>query len=79
VDADVDADVEDPRGLWRSLDLLPHNQRVVLVLRYHVGCPDQEIAALLGCRESSVRSLATRALARLRPVVQARRNAEETR
>jgi DNA-directed RNA polymerase specialized sigma24 family protein len=33
----------------------------VLVLRYYEGLADHEIAALLGCREASVRSLASRA------------------
>jgi len=37
-----------------------------LVLRYYEDLPDQQIAALLGCREASVRSLASRGLAVLR-------------
>jgi RNA polymerase sigma-70 factor (sigma-E family) len=45
---------------------LPPAQRVVLVLRYHHDLPDAEIAATMGCRESTVRSHARRALAALR-------------
>ena len=45
---------------------LPPAQRVVLVLRYHHDLPDVEIAATMGCRESTVRSHARRALAALR-------------
>jgi RNA polymerase sigma factor (sigma-70 family) len=63
--------------LWALLDILPYRQRVVLVLRYNVGCDDAEIADLLGCRASSVRSLATRGLARLRPAVTARPDLRE--
>jgi RNA polymerase sigma-70 factor (sigma-E family) len=52
--------------LWRSLDGLPARQRTVLVLRYYEDLSDADIAALLGCRVGTVRSLAARAFARLR-------------
>jgi RNA polymerase sigma factor (sigma-70 family) len=48
---------------------LSERQRAVLVLRYYEGLADREIAALLGCREASVRSLARRGLAAMRPLV----------
>jgi DNA-directed RNA polymerase specialized sigma24 family protein len=38
----------------------------VLVLRYYEDLDDSEIAELLGCRKSTVRSLAARGLAALR-------------
>lgn len=52
--------------MWRALAELPRRQRVVLVLRYYEQLTDAEIAAVLGCAESSVRSLAARAFAALR-------------
>ena len=52
--------------MWRLLARLPRAQRAVLVLRFYCDLPDDEIAALLGCGESTVRSRASRALARLR-------------
>lgn len=52
-----------------AINALPVRQRTVLVLRYYVGHSDREIAGALGCRESSVRSLAARAFASLRPVL----------
>jgi RNA polymerase sigma-70 factor (sigma-E family) len=52
--------------LQEALAVLPPVQRAVLVLRYHQDRPDAEIAALLGCRESTVRSHARRALTTLR-------------
>lgn len=55
--------------LWAALDLLPMRQRAVLVSRYYLGDTDREIATTLGCRESSVRSLAARAFKTLRPVL----------
>lgn len=48
------------------LDRLPHRQRAAVVLRYYVGLSDAEIAAELGCRQSTVRSQVSRALHSLR-------------
>jgi RNA polymerase sigma-70 factor (sigma-E family) len=45
---------------------LPRRQRAAVVLRYYAGLPDAEIAAELGCRETTVRSQISRALATLR-------------
>jgi RNA polymerase sigma-70 factor (sigma-E family) len=56
---------------WQLLGRLPRQQRAVLVLRYYEDLPDEEIARVLGCGVSTVRSNATRALARLRAVVPA--------
>ncbi len=61
----------DQAQLWAALGALSERQRAVLVLRYYEGLADREIAALLGCREASVRSLARRGLAALRPLVAA--------
>jgi RNA polymerase sigma-70 factor (sigma-E family) len=73
------AEVPEPAGLaepqqlilardqmWRLLAGLPRAQRAVLVLRFYCDLPDDEIASLLGCGQSTVRSQAARALARMR-------------
>jgi RNA polymerase sigma-70 factor (sigma-E family) len=52
--------------LWRQLTGLPRQQRAVIVLRYYENLSDPEIADVLGCRPSTVRSNAARALATLR-------------
>lgn len=44
---------------------LPFKQRAVVVLRYHAGLSEREIADALGCRPGTVKSLASRALTRL--------------
>lgn len=49
-----------------ALNVLTERQRVVIVLRYFADIADDEIAAMLNCRPSTVRSLARRALLALR-------------
>ena len=58
--------IADRAQLWVALGALSARQRAALVLRYYEDLPDHQIAALLGCREASVRSLASRGLAVLR-------------
>jgi RNA polymerase sigma factor (sigma-70 family) len=48
------------------IDRLPGRQRAVLVLRYYDGLSETEIASVLRCRPGTVKSLASRALRRLR-------------
>jgi RNA polymerase sigma factor (sigma-70 family) len=48
------------------IDRLPSRQRAVLVLRYFEGLSELEIASVLSCRPGTVKSLAARALSRLR-------------
>lgn len=52
--------------LWQALRRLPARQRAVLVLRFYADATDDDIAAALGCRRGTVRSLASRGLAALR-------------
>jgi RNA polymerase sigma-70 factor (sigma-E family) len=58
--------VEDRDQLKRALGRLPTRQRTALVLRYFLDLDDTQIAAELGCRIGTVRSLISRALATLR-------------
>jgi RNA polymerase sigma-70 factor (sigma-E family) len=58
---------QDRDALLRALAGLPPRQRAVLVLRYLEDMPDDEIATLLGCQPATVRSLAFRGLAAVRP------------
>lgn len=62
-------DQQDPADrdvLWQALLRLPVRQRTVLVLRFYLDAADQDIAQMLDCRAGTVRSLASRALARMR-------------
>jgi RNA polymerase sigma factor (sigma-70 family) len=59
-------------GAHELLDVLatlPERQRAALVLRFYADLSGNEIAAILGCREGTVKSLIHRGLARLREVV----------
>ena len=64
--ADLAAQHADREALVAELAKLPRKQRAVIVLRYYGGLSDREIAADLGCSAGTVRSHASRALARLR-------------
>jgi RNA polymerase sigma factor (sigma-70 family) len=63
---DLAEGVADRDQLRRALGALSPKQRAVLVLRHYEGLDDAAIAALLRCGEVSVRSHASRGLARLR-------------
>jgi RNA polymerase sigma factor (sigma-70 family) len=52
--------------LWRALGRLPAKQRAVLVLRYFEDLTEEQIATTLGVRAGTVKSQASKALARLR-------------
>lgn len=56
----------DRAELVAELAKLPPRQRAVIALRYYGGLSDAEIAAALSCRPATVRSQASRALAKLR-------------
>jgi RNA polymerase sigma-70 factor (sigma-E family) len=62
--------------LMQALAQLPPRQRAVLVLRYFLDLPEAEVAAALKCSLGTVKSTASRGLARLE---QAMRPTNDTR
>jgi len=66
--ADQADTVADRDFLIRALAGLPPRQRTVLVLRYYNDLSEVEIADVLGCSVGTVKSQASRGLARLREV-----------
>ncbi len=63
---DLVEEAVDRDQVWQLLGTLPARQRASLVLRFYEDCPDAEIAAALGCRVATVRSLVSRGLRSLR-------------
>lgn len=59
----------DPGRALQALEQLPRQMRAVVVLRYYEGLSEAETAAELGCSLGSVKSQASRGLARLREVL----------
>lgn len=54
---------EDRRAVLAAIARLPRRAREVMVLRYYLDLPDQEIAAVLGVSRGTVSSTASRGLA----------------
>jgi RNA polymerase sigma-70 factor (ECF subfamily) len=65
-------DVASVVDLRRALARLDHEQRLVLVLRYYLDLPYEEIAATLGISAKAARTRVERAVHRLRPILQMR-------
>ncbi|WP_037560006.1 SigE family RNA polymerase sigma factor [Spirillospora albida] len=57
---------EDRWEMWEALAALPRRQRAVVVLRYYEDLSEEQIADVLGCSRGTVKSQASKALAKLR-------------
>jgi RNA polymerase sigma-70 factor (sigma-E family) len=73
---DLAQGVADNHLVWSLLGRLGERQRAVLVLRYFHDWPDADIAAAVGCRVGTVRSLLSRGLTTLRTELAADARAE---
>jgi RNA polymerase sigma-70 factor (sigma-E family) len=56
--------------MWDVLQTLPDRQRTAIVLRFYEDLPDEEIAAVLGCKVATVRTAVFRGLEKLRKQVE---------
>lgn len=71
-DRDIGIDAADDRDLLvRALAQLPSRQRAVVVLRYYQDLSERDVAAVLRCSVGTVKTQASRGLARLRQLVDA--------
>ena len=55
--------------LWRAIQQLPTKQRAVIALRYYEDLSEADIARTLGCSVGTVKSQASKAMAKLRALV----------
>ncbi|GAA1999516.1 SigE family RNA polymerase sigma factor [Catenulispora subtropica] len=69
VDRDEHAAVDRNDALWRALRQLPSGMRTVIVLRYYEELSEAETAAVLGRSLGTVKSQASRGLARMRELL----------
>ena len=58
--------VDERTDLWRALERLPKRQRAVVVLRFYEDLSEAETAEIMQCSVGTVKSQASRALAKLR-------------
>jgi len=61
-------DLDSAMDLRRALGDLDHDQRLVLVLRYYLDMPYDEIAQTMGVTAKAARTRVERAIHRLRPI-----------
>ncbi len=73
-ESDLAGRVTDRMLVTGLLDTLPPRQRAVLVLRFFHDLDDDQIAAEVGCRRSTVRSIVRRALTTLRAQTEQRQH-----
>ncbi|RKS79045.1 RNA polymerase sigma-70 factor (sigma-E family) [Actinomadura pelletieri DSM 43383] len=58
--------IDDREALWQALSRLSRRQQAVIVLHYFEGLPIDQVADILDCSNSTVKTQLGRALARLR-------------
>jgi RNA polymerase sigma-70 factor (sigma-E family) len=69
VDDPAFSSMDDRDSLYRALADLPRRQRAAVILRHYLDLSEQEAAEALGCSVGSVKSHASRGLARMRELV----------
>jgi RNA polymerase sigma-70 factor (ECF subfamily) len=66
----VSIDVAAALDLRRALGRLSHDERLVVVLRYYLDMPFEEIGTTLGITTKAARNRVERAVHRLRPIIE---------
>jgi RNA polymerase sigma-70 factor (sigma-E family) len=64
--ADLSSDADDRADLKALLAALSQRERSMVVMRYYLDLPEQEVARLLDCSTGTVKSTCSRAMGKLR-------------
>jgi RNA polymerase sigma-70 factor (sigma-E family) len=62
-------DTSEREAVWAVLRSLPTRQRTAIVLRFYEDLSEAQTAQAMGCRPGTVKSLVSRGMDRLRPVM----------
>lgn len=77
-DPDISGQVSDRELVRELMDSLSPRQRAVVVSRFYYDLTDEQIAAEVGCRQGTVRSILSRSLDALRTETQRRAQQPQT-
>lgn len=67
--AQAGPDASEREAVWAVLRSLPTRQRTALVLRFYEDLSESQTAEAMGCRPGTVKSLVSRGMDKLRPVM----------
>jgi RNA polymerase sigma-70 factor (sigma-E family) len=65
----TDPDITERDAVWAVLRALPTRQRTAIVLRFYEDLSEAQTAEVMRCRPGTVKSLVSRGMAKLRPVM----------
>ncbi len=65
----TDPEITERDAVWAVLRSLPFRQRTAVVLRFYEDLSEGQIAEMMRCRPGTVKSLLSRGMDRLRPVM----------
>jgi RNA polymerase sigma-70 factor (sigma-E family) len=66
----AEPDVPEREAVWEVLRALPTRQRTAIVLRFYEDLSEAQTAEIMRCRPGTVKSLVSRGIGKLRPVME---------
>ena len=65
----AEPDISEREAVWAILRTLPTRQRTAIVLRFYEDLSEAQTAEIMRCRPGTVKSLVSRGMSKLRPVM----------